>query len=179
MLALPPQAFILESGTDPLNSFDGFHTWRESTDPTFSISLDHYSSEIGGLLRAVAARAQRAARVRSQRALASNGAAVLGSDQIEERVPGQRLNEIRGGGERDVRRNARRARIEIGRIAGSDGIVENRGASWIGGGCPVERDAVRQKKILDLRWRTPDRPIGIVAVASVGDEAHGRAAGFN
>ena len=26
-----------------VNPFDSFHTWRESTDPTFSNSLDHYS----------------------------------------------------------------------------------------------------------------------------------------
>ncbi|MEE9245882.1 MAG: hypothetical protein V3U63_06740, partial [Gemmatimonadota bacterium] len=27
----------------PVNPFDSFHTWRESTDPTISNSLDHYT----------------------------------------------------------------------------------------------------------------------------------------
>ncbi len=27
----------------PLNPFDSFQSWRESTDPTFSYSLDHYT----------------------------------------------------------------------------------------------------------------------------------------
>ncbi len=48
-MALPPQALILQSGTDPLkvllgvNPFDSFHTWRESTDPTFSNSLAYFT----------------------------------------------------------------------------------------------------------------------------------------
>jgi DNA repair exonuclease SbcCD ATPase subunit len=48
-LALPPQALILQSGTDLLkvllevNPFDSFHTWRESTDPTSAKPLDHYT----------------------------------------------------------------------------------------------------------------------------------------
>ena len=39
----------------PVNPFDSFHTWRESTDPTFSNSLDYFrvwlSSESHGLNR--------------------------------------------------------------------------------------------------------------------------------
>ncbi len=27
----------------PVNPFDSFHTWRESTDPTFSNSLDYFT----------------------------------------------------------------------------------------------------------------------------------------
>jgi hypothetical protein len=48
-LALPPQALILQSGTDPLkvllgvNPFDSFHTCRENADPTFSNSLDYFT----------------------------------------------------------------------------------------------------------------------------------------
>ena len=48
-MALPPQALILQSGTDPrkvllgVNPFDSFRTWRESTDPTFSNSLAYFT----------------------------------------------------------------------------------------------------------------------------------------
>jgi hypothetical protein len=50
-LALPPQALILQSGTDPLgvlpgvNPFDCFQPWREGADPTFSNSLDDFTPD--------------------------------------------------------------------------------------------------------------------------------------
>ncbi len=33
----------------PVNPFDSFHTWREFADPTFSISLDHYTDPLIGI----------------------------------------------------------------------------------------------------------------------------------
>ncbi len=36
--------FLLKhSSYGPVNPFDSFHTWRESTDPTFSNSLDYFT----------------------------------------------------------------------------------------------------------------------------------------
>ncbi len=43
-MALPPQALILQSGTDSLHPVDSFHTWRESTDPTISNSLAYFTA---------------------------------------------------------------------------------------------------------------------------------------
>ncbi len=34
-----------------VNPFDGFHTWRESADPTFSNSPDYFTNVALGLIR--------------------------------------------------------------------------------------------------------------------------------
>jgi hypothetical protein len=41
---MSPWPFLLKHlSYSPVNPFDSFHTWRESTDPTFSNSLDYYT----------------------------------------------------------------------------------------------------------------------------------------